>query len=70
MSEQEYRQRMQQAKEEYQNYRRSGGENVELDWLWDYDRDLFGEMQSRWRFQSSYTVITGGVLFCPQPMRR
>jgi hypothetical protein len=70
MSEQEYRQKMQQAKKQYQVYRRNGGGMIALDWLWDYDRTLFGEMQSRWRFQSSYAVVTGGVMFCPKPIGR
>ena len=59
-----------QAKAAYAEYRQAGGTEIGLDWLWDHDRDLFGEMQSRWRFQSSYTAIAGGVMFCPKPMRR
>jgi len=59
-----------QAKAAYAEYRQAGGTMIALDWLWNYDRNLFGEMQSRWRFQSSYTAIAGGVMFCPKPMRR
>jgi hypothetical protein len=70
MSEQEYRQKMQQASRQYQEYRQAGGELIALDWLWDWNRNLFGEMQSRWRFKSSYTVLAGGVLFCPKPVSK
>ena len=62
--------RMEKAKAAYRAYRDAGGTMIALDWLWNHDRDLFGEMQSRWRFQSSYTAIAGGVMFCPKPMRR
>jgi hypothetical protein len=70
MADQEYKDRMQEAGIAYKAYRQAGGTVIALDWLWDYDRNLFSELQSRWRFQSSYTVITGGVLFCPKPLRR
>jgi len=65
-----FTEKMEQAKAAYAEYRQAGGTEIGLDWLWDHDRDLFGEMQSRWRFQSSYTAIAGGVMFCPKPMRR
>lgn len=68
--EQEYRERMAKAKEEYGEYHRAGGEEDEfLAWLYYSDRDLFNDMQRRWRFQSSYTCITGGVMFHPRPPR-
>jgi len=65
-----FTERMAQAKAEYAAYRKAGGTMIGLDWLWGYDRELFGEMQERWRFQSSYTCVSGGVMFCPKPTRR
>ena len=65
-----FTEKMEQAKAAYVGYRQAGGTMIALDWLWDYDHDLFGELQSRWRFQSSYTAVTGGVMFCPKPLRR
>jgi hypothetical protein len=70
MTEQEYQERMGRARQEYQTYRENGGDLIALDWLWQYDPDLFGEMQSRWRFQSSYTCVSGGVMFHPLPQGR
>jgi len=70
MTDQEYQSKMQEAGAAYRAYRQAGGTMIALDWLWGYDRDLFSELQSRWRFQSSYTCISGGVMFHPKPMRR
>lgn len=70
MTDQEYKERMQEAGMAYKEYHQAGGAMIALDWLWEFDHDLFGEMQNRWRFQSSYTAITSGVMFCPKPLRR
>ena len=51
----------------FRRYRAEGGDLPAIDWLWENDRELFAAIQSRWRFQSSYTAITGGVMFHPEP---
>jgi len=59
------------AQVQYRDYRESGGtEDEPLAWLYYHcpDRELFNDLQSSWRFQSSYPV-RGGVMFCPQPQK-
>ena len=70
MSEKEYGQAMEQAKTNFRKFRADGGVDCFIDWLWETYHRLFNEMQCRWRFQSSNTVLTGGVMFCPVPARR
>lgn len=70
MTNEEFQTRKAQAQEEYDAYRANGGDMIAFDWLYYNHRSLFTHIQNNWHFQSSNTVLTPGVMFCPVPPPR